>query len=283
MTTTPTRAELLAFRKKVVAASLARRPRAVPQQPPPSAIVLEYTKALLQLSDAMDAAIYRVLEDDAGVRMDAAEGDVPQRSRTELDRLAAKMQRTVEKSASFAQLRRKLDQIAQRSTKFTRDQFRKQLKSALGVDLAADPDLSKQIDRFRDENVTLIKSLAADKVTRVRSVLEDAGADTRVEVIAKRIREQTGATRSRAALIARDQVLSLNAQMTEARHVSAGIVEYEWNTSQDERVREGHKDLHGTRQRYDKPPIVDARTGRKANPGQDFQCRCIALPVLPEE
>ena len=103
----------------------------------------------------------------------------------------------------------------------------------------------------------------------------------RVEDIAARIREETQATPARAQLLARDQVLKLNNSVTQARHQAAGVTEYIWRTSRDERVRSRHKELEGTQQAYASPPIVDRRTGRRAHPGGDYQCRCTAEPIIP--
>lgn len=88
-------------------------------------------------------------------------------------------------------------------------------------------------------------------------------------------------TQSRAELIARDQVLKLNAEVTQKRHEAAGIVEFVWSTSRDERVRPDHKVLEGKRYRYDDPPVVDRRRGTRGLPGIHFQCRCVAIPVIP--
>ena len=76
---------------------------------------------------------------------------------------------------------------------------------------------------------------------------------TRVEEVAKSIRDMGDVTRSRAELIARDQVLKLNAEVTQRRHEAAGITEFVWSTSRDERVRPDHKALEGKRYRYDDP------------------------------
>jgi SPP1 gp7 family putative phage head morphogenesis protein len=70
-------------------------------------------------------------------------------------------------------------------------------------------------------------------------------------------------------------------QVTQARHQAAGVTEYVWRTSRDERVRQRHKELDGSRQKYSDPPVVDEATGRRAHPSDDFQCRCTADPVLP--
>jgi SPP1 gp7 family putative phage head morphogenesis protein len=113
----------------------------------------------------------------------------------------------------------------------------------------------------------------------VRDVLNELRG-ARVEEIAQRIAETTDATASRARLIARDQTLKLNAEITEARHRAAGVTEYVWRSSRDERTRERHKELDGTRHRYSDPPVIDERTGRRGNPGDDYQCRCTADPVI---
>ena len=125
-------------------------------------------------------------------------------------------------------------------------------------------------------------------VTRVERRLEEmretltkaeAGA-WRVEDLRKQIQADFDVTKSKADLLARDQVLKLNGQLTQLRQQNAGISEYDWSTSGDERVREIHGDLDGTRQSWDSPPIV-SEDGRREHPGGDYQCRCVAIPVIP--
>lgn len=58
-----------------------------------------------------------------------------------------------------------------------------------------------------------------------------------------------------------------------------GHARYVWVTRLDARVRPAHARLHGTVQRFDKPPIIDLDTGRRGNPGDDWNCRCLAAPL----
>ena len=136
-----------------------------------------------------------------------------------------------------------------------------------------------QIEAFRRENTGLIESLVSEQVDRVRDVLVDSGAGTRVEEIAKAIRESTDATRSRAALIARDQVLKLNANVAQARHEAAGVTSYIWRTARDERVREDHRVLTARASRRAAHRRPAAR--RASEPGEHYQCRCVAEPIIP--
>jgi len=109
----------------------------------------------------------------------------------------------------------------------------------------------------------------------VSEVIERAHAEgVRVEVLAHDLRERFEVSNSRAELIARDQTLKLNGQINRHRQLSVGVEEYIWDTSGDERVRESHAVLDGRKFSWHAPPSV-------GHPGQDFQCRCGAIPVIP--
>lgn len=159
--------------------------------------------------------------------------------------------------------------------------------------------LDAAAELFVRDNVALIKSVHSDQLGRM---FEIVNAFQRGQANQKSLRNQImdafGLSRSRSALIARDQVLKTNAAITQLRQTEVGVTEYVWRTAQDERVRGkpggkwgprpgrswsggNHWDLDGQRFRWDSPPIVDPRTGRRAHPGQDFQCRCVAEPVVP--
>ena len=234
-----------------------------------------------QLDDAIHAELVSL-----GVvpRRDAADGSG---GPVNPGAIAARIQRIAERIVGSKDFLRSLDGIAGNVQSFSREQFQRQVRAALGVDLPdADPSFHGIIHGFRQENTALIKTLADDKVSRVRRVLFEAGSSTRVEDIAARLQEETGITDRHAALIARDQVLKLNGAITAKRHADAGITTYIWRTSRDGRVREGHRELEGTRQDPKNPPVVfvpppgSRQKERRANPGQDFQCRCTMEPVI---
>jgi SPP1 gp7 family putative phage head morphogenesis protein len=135
------------------------------------------------------------------------------------------------------------------------------------------------LNQWQKENIDLITSLSDDTIDSLKETIDlsgnvDWGAlqpllESRLEVSA-----------SRAELIARDQTLKLNANVTQWRQTEAGVERYIWTTSNDERVREGHADLDGEEFSWDDPP--DTGDGERNHPGEDFQCRCIAYPVIPE-
>lgn len=207
-------------------------------------------------------------------------------------------------------LRTALDQVQREIMRFLEPRLREDAKRLSSFRLVIDPDeldaIYGQTDRvngaevrkligipsvvpkklrdaFREENVKLITSIAEEQLDQLTEVLDVGFREgKRVETIRGEIEERFGVARSRADLIARDQVLKLNGQMTEARQTAAGIEEYVWSSSSDERVRPMHAELDGTRQRWDDPPETND-DGERNHPGGDYQCRCVAIPVLPWE
>lgn len=156
--------------------------------------------------------------------------------------------------------------------------WRREIRRAYGVDvLAAEPGLRSQLEAWEAENLSLITRMGSDRIDRIRGlVLENVAAGYTSARIEAELAEQLGVGTGRARLIAQDQVSKLNANMTMIRQRAAGVAEYEWSTSRDERVRPTHKANQGKRFRWDRPP---SSTG---HPGHDIRCRCVALPVFPD-
>lgn len=281
MTAPLTRAQQLALRRKLLAEAGKRRPaRVVPpaQLPRPT----QYTRALTAFAEELDAEIRAALADEGvPVPRADAQGDAPFPVFNKGD-LAARLKRIAEQLVKRrgSALNEAIGAVAANVASVSKAQWAKQAKAVVGVDLSAiEPNLAPLTERFRRENLDLIASLAKDKVARVKAILDDA-PNARVETIRDRILEEHGVTKRQAALIARDQVLSLNAQVTQARHTAAGVTRYVWRTSGDADVRPTHRALNGKTFAYDDPPVVDPKKGRREHPGEDYQCRCTAEPVI---
>lgn len=132
------------------------------------------------------------------------------------------------------------------------------------------------VTAWRKENTDLIVSLVKDQVEDLKSQILERTQGLRVEEIQALIQERFSVSASRAELIARDQTLKLNAQMSRENFKRAGVSRYVWTTTRDERVREEHEALDGQTFSFDDPP-------EPGNPGEDFQCRCTAFPVFDDE
>jgi len=144
----------------------------------------------------------------------------------------------------------------------------------VGVQALSDHRVAPEIARRRAENVDLVVKAGRAYADSVREIFDDPENDgLRVEELAAKLKERGDVSESRAELIARDQTLKLNGALTEIRQTNAGIASYVWSTSLDERVREEHAALEGQTFAWSSPP-------EPGHPGQDYQCRCIAVPVI---
>lgn len=180
---------------------------------------------------------------------------------------------------NFLQRAAKALPILDRFGRLIRDENAREMRRILPISISdQSPQVQAVIAEWRTENVRLITSIADRLLGDVQSLVTEASTTgMRVETLRKRLQERFRVSESRAQLIARDQILKANSDLTRARHLEAGVTRYTWITSQDEKVRDEHRDLHGQVFSWDDPPD----TGNGPNhPGQDFQCRCIARPEL---
>jgi SPP1 gp7 family putative phage head morphogenesis protein len=162
------------------------------------------------------------------------------------------------------------------------DKDNKEGLALLGIQPGMTPGLNARISQAREDNIRLVANAGrayAEDVDRIFSDPKNLGK--RVEVLRDMLLERGNVSESRAMLIARDQTLKTNAMVSHWRMQSAGVDRYTWSTSQDERVRPMHAALEGQAFAFDDPPVTNEE-GEENNPGEDFQCRCIGIPLFEE-
>jgi SPP1 gp7 family putative phage head morphogenesis protein len=166
-------------------------------------------------------------------------------------------------------------------SEFNKAEMTRQMRAAIGVDIfLADPTLAETVAGFVETNAALIKSIPEQLFEKVEKVIRRGfRKGQRAEQLAPEIARQFGVSDRRARFIARDQIAKLNGQLTRERQTELGLGEYIWRTSLDERVRPSHARLEGTTQSWNDPPETDG--GRQVHPGEDYNCRCTAEPVIP--
>lgn len=178
-----------------------------------------------------------------------------------------------------------LRKVGENGKKLSAKQWKRLVKRTLGVDLLDDyysgAFFSTELEQWVNDGVSLIKTIPQDSLDAMENIVMDGFVDGKsLTDIQRDIQAQYGIDKRHAAFIARDQTAKLNAAITERQQKDAGVRRYKWSTSGDERVRSDHKKLDGRVFSYDDPPVVDSRTGRRCNPGQDYNCRCVAIPVF---
>jgi len=151
----------------------------------------------------------------------------------------------------------------------------------------ASPLIAKTLKTYSTRNANLIiepilESGEAVSNTLLNKIRKDvqaitAGSLTKgksIRTITKEIQETTGVIKSKARFWARDQLGKTYSQLREIRQREAGFPGYIWMTSLDRRVRESHARLHGQFFSWDEQTPIGV------HPGEDYQCRCDAIPAF---
>lgn len=182
-----------------------------------------------------------------------------------------------------AAIQRMAREIGPGVNRYNKAEWQRLIRSQYGVDpTKEDPD--KFATLMRDwslRNAALIKDIPDKTINQIAKLTEEtlrsgkAPKEMRDDVY-NIMSDRTDVSDSRVKLIARDQVSKLNGQLTGERQQSNGVSSYTWRTVGDERVRDTHDDQDGNEFQWDDPP------GETGHPGEDYQCRCWAEPILPE-
>lgn len=253
-----------------------RRPPRLPRPAPPDAIAIDFGRRIAAFFVAWANDLFAVLRatESRGVRLDARVPDGWQR-RVRLvtqERFRSRELEEIVEGASRAVVRKPpqrgdwIDRVAR-------------------VNSIAEAATAQQAYQWQRANLERIVSLTTDVVDKIEPLVTDAiNRGLTTEALQRQIQDTIGEPGSgvtwQAERIARDQVLSFNAEIRETRQRALGVREFVWRTSQDQRVRESHAELDGETFSYDDPPIVD---GEPTLPGEAILCRCTAEAVVPDD
>lgn len=133
-------------------------------------------------------------------------------------------------------------------------------------------NLDLYVREWTDKNILKLREM----------VQANAFAGRRYEALIDAIEQNFQVSKRKAQFLARQETGLLMSKFHQTRFNQIGMPFYRWSTSEDERVRHDHALLDKKVFRWDDPPIVDRQAGRKGNPGEDFGCRCVAIPIVGE-
>ena len=173
-----------------------------------------------------------------------------------------------------------LNDVLNKIARSLQDRNSKYFEKILSTPPPAVGEQAQRIAAFRKSNIELVKRAGHDMIADLNDTLSAANAKgLRHEEIADQIQDRIGVGERRAKLIARDQTLKYNASVQQTQAQAIGLNEYTWSTSHDGAVRPIHKALEGTRHSYENPPMTN-EDGDRNNPGEDYNCRCQAIPYV---
>lgn len=228
-----------------------------------------------------------------------------------------KQQKTIDNFGDSEYMERLIDGIeAQFALRFSREYIKKYLQDVfqeLGYE--AEQDLVRSfgvqsfglaLSRPREETVQRSTTQSLGKIKNLyQSTLADIRAEVslglqngeRWESVAKRVKTSLKGglipgkkppfrkAWTRAKLIARNEIGTALGNINKDQQTSVGVRQYRWETADDERVRDSHRVLdgkvfswEGEGQAYD----YAFNGGNYVIPGEAYNCRCVAIPIIPE-
>lgn len=247
----------------------------------------EYARLLVGFSKQLQADVNRVLIPRLpGIK---AEFEIDARADGWIDTLDALIAELVRLSlGAMAGVVARLPFLFGSISRFNESQFRLVVKANTGLALPAvmpgapsssilgvnvfrsEPFLAPLAEGWVRESTSLIKSLPTRLHPEIEGIIRRGvmGGQS-VKQLKDQIKARYGVTDYRAKLIAQDQTLKLNADLTRYRLQSVGVTEYIWRSVQDSRVRPEHAYLNGKTFSWDKP-------SSEGHPGKPVRCRCRA-------
>jgi SPP1 gp7 family putative phage head morphogenesis protein len=146
------------------------------------------------------------------------------------------------------------------------------------------PDQSARIAQEYTKNLELYITEFTQKETEElrKNIKERVLKGGRYESIVSEIQKSFGVSVRKAKFLARQETMLMTTKFKQVRYESIGADWYVWRCvagSPNHPVRPMHKKNDGKRFRWDTGAVINEQ-GEKKNPGQDYGCRCYAVPLV---
>lgn len=156
-----------------------------------------------------------------------------------------------------------------------------EFEEAIKVVPKVDDPMREYLKKEYTENVGLsIKNFTDKEIIKLRQAVEKntfQGLENNQSLV-NFIKKEFNVTLKKAKFLARNETRLFVTTYNLAEFKQLGIKQYIWRTSHDDRVRASHKLMDKRIVDIDTPPT---ETGGK-HAGQDYNCRCKMVAVLPE-
>lgn len=204
-------------------------------------------------------------------------------------------ERVIEKTEK-AKLRDKIEAVSQNVKKTAVGEWKKAVKKTLGIDIAEDyyKDELYQgtLETWATDTWQKVIKAPRELMDKIQEIVQTGYAKHEpVGVLKKEIQEAYEKTKRNTAQSWAESIPYLNAQINKKNQEDAGVKQYVWYSRRDARVRPCHKALDGRTIWWDDPPVQwyetksqgRVYTGRHAHPGEEYGCRCYAVPVFDKD
>lgn len=250
----------------------------------------EITKELRALGAAFNRSegTYKLPQSDLPLEVRTAVSASEFRFREKIDRIDKTLGATPTDELAGRGISKKLktDHFFDRALWRVEKDFQKSVKNITIAPNLTD-EQRKRIASEWGENMQLwIEDFTKKEIVELRqNMMQTIFSGNRYGSAVKTIQESYGVSERKAKFLARQETSLLMTKFKQTRYQAAGVEHYKWGCvggSKLHPVRPWHKALEGKVFRWDDPPVTTkpGEAQRRNNPGQDYNCRCFARPMV---
>ena len=216
--------------------------------------------------------------------------------RSKISKMIGNVSSAVEKKNKDFDLRARIDRVAVSIKNTALREWKKTIQKTFGLEVDdkhyKDELYINAIKEWDDAVEARMKGMPEELLQKIREIIETGYEKGDSPTIIKvRVQNTINAMKRKAALNAQAHVSILNSECTKTNQKDAGVEKYMWKSMRDSKVRPCHRELDGKVLSWDDPPEMwyDTKsrgrvyTGRHCGPGEDYNCRCTAVPIFPKE
>ena len=200
------------------------------------------------------------------------------------DNLSSDFEKSILKQFTNQRIEKYIKRLYKSTNKLNRKVFESSVHNKTGIDLEK-VIATDGLDEFTNASIK-------QSVSQLTNVRDEVVASTKQNVfrlmqqgasmseLYKQVQITTQKNLKRGDLNARNELKNFNSELARRRALNAGITRGIWQTSEDERVRECHKERNG--KEYDlSKGLYSSCDGKTLQPGtSEVNCRCIFIPVV---
>lgn len=189
-----------------------------------------------------------------------------------------------------------LEKISKMTRKRNVEEWARAVKKAIGIDISKsyyEQGIFEQVRQlWMNELIAASQNFVFENLSELNAIISDGYrnglSQDEVKELCRKHYEQS---KSWFESMTSDRVSTLNSELTKAEHTDAGVKFYVWKSQHDNRVRQSHRSFDGKIFSWDAPPdgwyVTKSKglvlTGRRCHPGEDYGCRCCAIPIFDYE
>lgn len=198
--------------------------------------------------------------------------------------LSKRAQRKIRKRYNPDRLSKEVQRIMRAINRANQKQFYGRIEKQIGVgiqELVAEEGLNAQTNALILETEAWVQRLFDEHLsTFSANSLRLMAEGSSFEELIEGYNEEAGKRVDHAKFIARNQIANFNGLSNKIRYQKLGITQAVWQTARNERVRPSHRDREGKTFDLDKG-LYSSLDQKFLLPGVDYQCACIARPIIP--